>query len=50
MQLESRSVHDEYARTALSAVISQLDPTTEELIDIRTSVIDAGTNCILHGY
>ena len=42
MQLESRSVNEGYARTAVSAFISQLDPTIEELNDIRTSVSEAG--------
>ena len=50
MQLESRSVNEGYARTAVSAFISQLDPTIEELIDIRTSVSEAVTNCIVHAY
>ena len=48
MQLESRSVNEGYARTAVSAFISQLDPTIEELNDIRTSVSEAVTNCIVH--
>lgn len=50
MQLESRSVNEGYARTAVSAFISQLDPTIEELNDIRTSVSEAVTNCIVHAY
>ena len=49
-QLESRSVNEGYARTAVSAFISQLDPTIEELNDIRTSVSEAVTNCIVHAY
>ena len=50
IQLESRSVNEGYARAAVSAFVCQLDPTLEELNDIRTAVSEAVTNCIVHAY
>ncbi len=48
--LESRSVNESYARVAVSAFAAQLDPTLEELSDIKTAVSEAVTNCIVHAY
>lgn len=50
IQLESRSVNEGYARAAVSAFVCQLDPTLEELNDIKTAVSEAVTNCIVHAY
>ncbi len=50
IQLESRSVNEGYARVAVSAFASQLDPTVEEINDIKTAVSEAVTNCIVHAY
>ncbi len=50
IQLESRSVNESYARVAVSAFAAQLDPTVEEINDIKTSVSEAVTNCIVHAY
>ena len=52
MRLEflSRSANESFARIALSAFASQLDPTIEELADIKTSVSEAVTNSIVHAY
>lgn len=50
LQLESRSVNESYARVAVSAFVCQLDPTVEEINDIRTAVSEAVTNCIVHAY
>ena len=50
MQLESRSITEGYARVAVSSFVSQLDPTIEELNDIKTAVSEAVTNCIVHAY
>ena len=47
---ESRSVNEGFARSALSAFAAQLDPTIDELCDIKTAVSEAVTNCIVHGY
>ena len=50
IQLESRSVNESYARVAVSAFAAQLDPTVEEINDIKTAVSEAVTNCIVHAY
>lgn len=46
----SRSVNESFARVAVAAFISQLDPTLDELSDIKTAVSEAVTNCIVHAY
>ena len=46
----SRSYNEGFARAAISAFVSQLDPTIDELADIKTAVSEAVTNCIVHGY
>ena len=52
MKLEfvSKSNNEAFARIAVAAFVSQLDPTREELADIKTAVSEAVTNCIIHGY
>ena len=52
MNLEfiSKSSNEAFARIAVAAFASQLDPTIEELADIKTAVSEAVTNCIIHGY
>ena len=46
----SRSANESYARIAVAGFFAQLDPTVEELSDIRTAVSEAVTNCIVHAY
>lgn len=46
----SRSYNESFARAAVSAFVVQLDPTIDELADIKTAVSEAVTNCIVHGY
>jgi stage II sporulation protein AB (anti-sigma F factor) len=46
----SVSENENFARTAVAAFAAQLDPTLEELADIRTAVSEAVTNCIVHAY
>ena len=46
----ARSVNESYARYAVSSFCAQLDPTLEEISDIRTAVSEAVTNAIIHGY
>ncbi len=48
--LEARSVNEGFARVAAAAFAAQLDPTVEELADIKTAVSEAVTNAIIHGY
>lgn len=50
MQLAARSSNESFARTAVAAFVSQLDPTLEEISDIKTAVSEAVTNCIVHAY
>lgn len=52
MKLEflSKSCNEAFARIAVAAFASQLDPTIEEIADIKTAVSEAVTNCIIHGY
>ena len=52
MKLEfiSKSSNEAFARIAVAAFASQLDPTIEELADIKTAVSEAVTNSIIHGY
>ena len=46
----SKSNNEAFARIAVAAFIAQLDPTIEELADIKTAVSEAVTNAIIHGY
>lgn len=52
MKLEflSKSTNEAFARITVAAFVSQLDPTIEELADIKTAVSEAVTNSIVHGY
>lgn len=52
MNLEfiSKSNNEAFARITVAAFIAQLDPTIEELADIKTAVSEAVTNAIIHGY
>ncbi len=50
LQLESRSCNENYARVAVAAFAAQLDPTLEEISELKTAVSEAVTNCIVHGY
>ncbi|MBR5520549.1 MAG: anti-sigma F factor [Oscillospiraceae bacterium] len=46
----SRSVNESFARMTISAFCMQLDPTVEQVNDIRTAVSEAVTNCVVHAY
>lgn len=50
LEIPSRSTNEAFARSAVACFASQLDPTMEELGDIRTAVSEAVTNCIVHAY
>lgn len=50
MTVDSRSVNESFVRSAVAAFASQLDPTLEEIADIKTAVSEAVTNCIVHAY
>lgn len=46
----SKSTNEGFARAAVAAFAAQLDPTLEELADIKTAVSEGVTNAIIHGY
>lgn len=46
----SRSANESFARVAVASFFAQLDPTVDEMTDIKTAVSEAVTNCIVHGY
>ena len=48
--MPSRSANEGFARVAVAAFVARLDPTIEELNDIKTTVSEAVTNCIVHAY
>jgi stage II sporulation protein AB (anti-sigma F factor) len=50
LEFPSRSTNEAFARSAVACFASQMDPTLEELGDIRTAVSEAVTNCIVHAY
>ena len=50
IEFESRSQNEGFARVAVAAFVSQLDPTIEEITDVKTAVSEAVTNSIIHGY
>ena len=47
---ESRSINEGFARVAVAAFMTQLNPTLEEVSDVKTAVSEAVTNAIIHGY
>jgi len=50
MRFPSKSSNEGFARSAAAAFIAQLDPTLDEISDIKTAVSEAVTNCIVHAY
>lgn len=50
LSFPAKSANEAFARAAVAAFVMQLDPTVGELSDIKTSVSEAVTNCIVHGY
>ena len=50
LEFRSKSCNEAFARVTVAAFASQLDPTFEELADIKTAVSEAVTNSIIHGY
>lgn len=50
LDFPSQSCNEAFARTAAAAFAAQLDPTLEEIGDIKTAVSEAVTNCIVHAY
>ena len=50
IEFESCSENEAFARTVVAAYITRLNPTLEEISDVKTAVSEAVTNCIIHGY
>jgi stage II sporulation protein AB (anti-sigma F factor) len=50
LEFPSKSCNEAFARSAVACFVAQMDPTLEELGDIRTAVSEAVTNCIVHAY
>lgn len=50
LEIESRSENEAFARVVAAAFVSRLDPTLEEISDIKTAVSEAVTNAIIHAY
>lgn len=48
--IPAKSVNEGFARGIISAFCAQLDPTVEELCDMKTAISEAVTNCIVHAY
>ena len=47
---DARSVNEGFARVAVAAFIAELNPTLDEVADVKTAVSEAVTNAIIHGY
>ena len=50
LEFHSRSVNEGFARVAVAAFLAELNPTLDELADVKTAVSEAVTNAIIHGY
>lgn len=50
LKIPSKSINESFARSVVASFTLQLDPTINELADIKTAVSEAVTNCIVHGY
>ena len=49
-EMESHSSNEQFARVVVAVFLARLNPTVEELDDVKTAVSEAVTNCIIHGY
>lgn len=50
MMFDGKSINEGFARVAVAAFMTQLNPTLEEVSDVKTAVSEAVTNAIIHGY
>lgn len=50
LEFPSKSTNEAFARSAVACFAAQMDPTLDELGDIKTAVSEAVTNCIVHAY
>ncbi len=50
VEFDSRSINEGFARVAVAAFIAELNPTLDEISDVKTAVSEAVTNAVIHGY
>ena len=50
LSFDARSINEGFARVAVAAFITELNPTLDEVADVKTAVSEAVTNAIIHGY
>ena len=50
LQFDAKSVNEGFARVAVAAFLTELNPTIDEIADVKTAVSEAVTNAIIHGY
>ena len=50
LEFDSRSANEGFARVAVAAFLSQMNPTLEEVADVKTALSEAVTNCVVHAY
>ena len=50
LEISARSINESFARSTVAAFASQMDPTLDDINDIKTAVSEAVTNCIVHAY
>lgn len=50
LEFESKSHNEEFARVVVAVYMTRLDPTVEEIEDVKTAVSEAVTNAVIHGY
>ena len=50
VEFDAKSVNEGFARVTVAAFLTQLDPTLDEISDVKTAVSEAVTNAIIHGY
>ena len=50
LEFAAKSINEGFARTAIAAFAAQLDPTLEDIVELKTAVSEAVTNAIIHGY
>jgi stage II sporulation protein AB (anti-sigma F factor) len=50
LEIESHSKNEQFARMVVASYVVRLNPTVEEMEDLKTAVSEAVTNCIIHGY
>lgn len=50
LEIDAKSENESFARSVVAAFVARLDPTLEELNDIKTAISEAVTNSIIHGY